>query len=432
MWLLKTETLQAMRDARSAGTAFEPTAEERREFAAAMQEAHASKASDLPRNMQVEGNIAQIDVSGVLTEEPDCFALMFGGGNTTYRSIRKSLSAAESDDSIEQIVLNIDSPGGTVDGLFETLASIEATKKPISVVASQACSAAYAIAAMAGPIQAKTVASEFGSIGVAVALSVSKDRIALTSTEAPNKRPDVTTDDGKAVVVEQLDAVHELFADAIARGRSYAKAEEVAVADVNKDYGRGSVLLAGEAKKRGMIDTLAPQPKRTRKAAPAMSAEQEIEPAANSGTEKISMSLTQEQFKAQHPEIYAAAVAEGTATERKRVNAHLKLGTAYKAMDVAMKAIASGASSQDEEVAADYQVANVNRLEAAARQADSDAAGTAVANAKAGKGAPAGAPGAPAPVAASGSEGADGEDPDLLVAAADIFCGPRDASKGKA
>jgi hypothetical protein len=101
------------------------------------------------------------------------------------------------------------------------------------------------------------------------------------------------------------------------------------------------------------------------------------------------------------------------------VNAHLKIGTAYKAMDVAMKAIAEGKSSQDEEVAADYQTANVNRLEAAARQADSDAAGAVVAKSR-----PArrfrGAPGV-APVASS----EDGEDSDLLVAAADLYTGKK-------
>jgi ClpP class serine protease len=369
MWLLKTETLQAMREARSRG--YEPTAEERIEFAAAMREAHASKTADAPRNMKVAGNVAQIDVRGVLTEEPDCFALLFGGGNTSYRSIRKAVEAAEGDASVEQIVLNIDSPGGTVSGLFETLAALEGARKPISVRASMACSAAFALAAMAGPIQANTVASEFGSIGVACSLSVDDERIDLTSTEAPNKRPNVSTDEGKAVVVEQLDAIHELFADAIARGRSHASAKDIAVSDVNKNYGRGSVLLAGEAKKRGMVDTIASQPKRARKAAPAMSAEIEVVPTAEGGTEK---NMDSTQFKAQHPDLYAAAVAEGAANERKRVNAHLKLGTAYKAMDVAMKAIAEGKSSQDEEVAADYQVANVNRLEAAARQADSDAA----------------------------------------------------------
>ena len=64
-------------------------------------------------------------------------------------------------------MLSIDSPGGTVAGLFETLAALDATGKSIRVRSSAAHSAAYAIAAVAGPIEAVTPVSMFGSIGVA-------------------------------------------------------------------------------------------------------------------------------------------------------------------------------------------------------------------------------------------------------------------------
>jgi ATP-dependent protease ClpP protease subunit len=146
---------------------------------------------------------------------------------------------------------------------------------------------------------------------------------------------------------------------------------------------------------------------------------QPITPRA-AGQETRKKLMTEAELLAQFPAVHASLVAQGAAAERKRVNALLKLGTAYKAMDVANKAIAEGKSSMDEEVFADFQTANVNRLEAAARQADSDAAGAVLASAKAGKGAPAGAHGA-APV----GSGEDGEDSDLLVAVADIFAGKK-------
>lgn len=92
--------------------------------------------------------------------------------------------------------------------------------------------------------------------------------------------------------------------------------------------------------------------------------------------------MTKEELQAQHPATYAAIFdagkTEGEAKERKRVNAHLKMGASHKAMDVATKAIASGASLADEECLADYLSAGKNADAQQARQADSDAAGAIV------------------------------------------------------
>ena len=87
--------------------------------------------------------------------------------------------------------------------------------------------------------------------------------------------------------------------------------------------------------------------------------------------------MTKEELKAQHPEVYSAIAAEGRAEERKRVNAHLKMGDGYAAMDIAQKAIASGAEL-DSELIADYLTAAKSAASRAARQEDSDAAGAIV------------------------------------------------------
>src|SRR5690348_110583 len=127
MWLVTTEVLNRLRAAaRIPGR--EPTLEERREFLAALKEREAPKAAG-PRNLRLAGDVAQINIKGLLTEEPDCFAVMFGDGNTTYASIREALAVADADPAIKSIVLNVDSPGGHVHGLFETLDALAATKK---------------------------------------------------------------------------------------------------------------------------------------------------------------------------------------------------------------------------------------------------------------------------------------------------------------
>lgn len=441
MWLIKPDVLQAMRNARALG--YQPTLEERARFAAQMREAYASKSGEQPENMVFAGSIAQINIEGVLTEKPDCFALLFGGGNTTYESIRKGLALADADPSIKSIVLNIASPGGHVNGLFETFAALDAVTKPISVRSNFAASAAYGLAAVAGPIEATTPAAEFGSIGVAASYFVEEEVIDIASTEAPKKRPDLTTEEGKAVVREELDALHELFAGYIARGRAATTGEDVTIATVNAEFGQGGMFTAGTAKKRGMVDKVAAQPKRTRmgkgadfdgdrsaalapvtiggleiveastkdgrrlvttdgmtwtekleaagkppsqeaNAEPAAPAAVPVETkdasAARGGAADRSKQMNEKELQEQHPELYDAVLNKGATTERKRCVDHIKLGKACKDFAIAHKAIAEGSSVSD--MQADYLAANMNSKAIEDRQVESDEAGKAADGAK--------------------------------------------------
>jgi len=357
-------------------------------------------------NYTVVGNTAEIAVCGVLTEEPDFWSWLLGIDQTCYEDIRDAFALAAADPNVTNVILSVNSPGGYLDGLFETLATEESFQKPVKVVAAQACSAAYALSAMAGPIQASGPASSFGSIGVAITFFVDPEhQVDIASTEAPKKRPDVTTPEGKAIVREELDAYHELFVDAIARGRSNATGKAYTVAQVNADFGRGGVLLTDAAKAAGMIDKA---PKPTKRGSgqaladdteesppmPSVAASTDAAPSAPvskdqpprlTGQTRKTTPMNEEELLAQHPALHASLIAKGAAqgqaTERKRVCAHLKLAKATGARDVAEAAIASGASTMDEDVHAEYLAASLGKRETAARQADSDAAGAALGDA---------------------------------------------------
>jgi ClpP class serine protease len=372
MWLLKDDTVRGMRAAYARATA-----EDRRAFDASIASQPDASA---PRNMKVAGNVAEISIDGVLTEKPDFLAWLFGGANTSYESIRAALASAQADASIKEIVLNVNSPGGNVNGLFETLAAIESTTKPMRVRASQAASAAYAIAASAGKIEAVGPASSFGSIGVATSIYVDDQVVDIASTEAPNKRPDVTTDEGKAVIQAELDAIHELFADAIARGRAAATGnEDIDVEFVNANFGRGGSLLAAEAKKRKMIDSYPKPASRAARGKNATAVTDGGQDTVSENKEIIPMNL--ETLKTQHPEVYAAAFAQGEAAgvtagaaqERDRVSAHLTMGEASGDMKTALAAIADG-SPMTAALQAKYLAAGMNRNAIAARESEGAAA----------------------------------------------------------
>lgn len=239
------------------------TAEQVAQFQAAR--AAEANTSGLPRIAKQAGGTVEVAVTGVLSEAPDFFSTFFGGGNTTYRDIRTALQLADADPSVQDVVLSVSSPGGFVEGLFETLDALAAFSKPIRSQASLACSAAYGIVAMTQSVRASTDASMFGSVGVAVSLLAAEDIIDLTNTASPDKRPDPTTDDGKAVIQAELDAIFQLFAGRIARGRG------TTLKRVTEEFGRGATLVAATAKQRGMIDTVAPPPAPRRRSTSAQS-----------------------------------------------------------------------------------------------------------------------------------------------------------------
>jgi ClpP class serine protease len=367
MWLLCQDTARRIAESRRLG--LRPTDAQLTAFSAL--EAAGASDREIPRNMRVAGNVAEIRVEGVLTKEPDIFAFLFGGGNTTYRSIISALAIAQSDPAIKSVLLYVDSPGGSVDGLFDMLAAIEtfrgsSASKPLSVKAANALSAAYGIAATAGRIDAVNAGSRFGSVGIAASVFLEDDVVDITNTDSPDKRPDVKTEEGKAVIRRELDAIHELFADAIARGRG-TTAEAV-----NEKFGRGATVLAGEAKKRGMIDSIA------KPALRAVGGAQR--PAAEGGAQEgDDKQMDLRTLRASHPDVYEAAVAEGVKSERDRVDAHLTMAEPLGAdgMAIAVAAIRGG-DSMTMTAMARYQVTAMNRGDRNTRQQESDAAAAAV------------------------------------------------------
>lgn len=358
MWLLVAAIRQQIEEAQRSGMV--PAAEQQVDYEARIM---AAASADIPRIMSVAGNNAEIAVTGTLTNRPSFMAFMFGGGNTTYAEIISALAIAEQDDKIEDITLNIDSPGGSVAGLFDALAAIEAAKKPITaVVSNMAASAAFAIAAQADKIIATNRAAMFGSIGIVMNFGIDDGIVTVTSTDAPKKAPDPTTTAGKAAVVEELDALHEIFVDSIAAGRG------TTVEKVNAEFGQGATLLAGEALKRGMIDEVAETPLR-------VVASTDSTTTANSGTKPEASKMDLNTLKAQHADVYAAAVQEGKDQERDRVSAHLTMGEASGDMKTAMGAITEG-SEMTASLQAKYMAAGMNRRDVNDRQDDDNNADT--------------------------------------------------------
>ena len=295
--------------------------------------------------LKITGNVAVIPIRGILTEKPSFWASFYGGGSTSYQDIRADIAEAKGNPFVTSVEYEIESPGGNVSGLFPTLDAMGGLGKPsVAIVGDMATSAAFGIACQADEIHVGGRASQLGSVGVAYDTYVDDKELSLNSTEAPNKRPDLSTKEGQGVVVSHLDDYHVLFAGAIATGRG------TTVKDVNKNYGRGGIVLANEALKAGMIDKiLGPENKQT----------------ANGGEQTEVGSMDLQTLKTEHPVVYAAVVKE----ERGRVNAHLILGKKSGDMDTAIEAIGDGSALTDE-IQAKYLAASMDRQDIDNRTAD--------------------------------------------------------------
>jgi ClpP class serine protease len=348
LWLLEPDTLRRLQDAQQRFN--DPAAVLRWE---AEQSAGAESRDGLPQGLAVSSGIATISVDGVLTKRPDFWAKFFGGSNTTYSSIRNGLAFAANSPDISEIVFSIDSPGGSSEGLIELLDAIAHTRqyggKKMRVRADNAQSAAYGIAAAVGNIEAAGRGATFGSIGTAVSMWVSDNVVTLTNTDSPDKRPDPRTPEGKAVVVKYLDQINHEFVSAIAQGRG------VALAQVSDGYGRGASMTATEARRLGLIDSIATTAPR---AVPS-----------SKGTQSMADRDQETESRA----ALDAAVQRGVTQERDRVLGHLTLGESSGDMSIALEAIRSGAG-MTVELTARYLSASMNRQDRSARQAESNTA----------------------------------------------------------
>ncbi len=209
-----------------------------------------------------QGAVAVVPVNGVIMGKPNIFE-DYGFGIST-QTISRNLRAAIADPDVKAVVLDIDSPGGTVSGVPELAAEIMALRgsKPIVAQANfMAASAAYWIASAADEIVASPSAL-VGSIGVyllhmdyskALELAGIKPTFMSAGEHKTEGNPyEPLTDEAKQGLQAEVDAVYASFVRDVAMGRG------ASIATVKADYGKGRVLMANEAKRVGMIDKVRP------------------------------------------------------------------------------------------------------------------------------------------------------------------------------
>lgn len=206
------------------------------------------------------GDVAIIPITGIIRPSADFYTEYMGA--TSLKAVEAQLAAAIADPQVRQVVLYVNSPGGSATGNYELAQAIYNARsvKPITAfVEGMGASAAYWNASAAGKIVASPSAF-VGSVGVIYvhlswAEALKKFGVEATIVTHGARKGDAhpcrsLSGDSLAAVQKQVSDIGAQFDAAVARGRS------VTVDHVRANFGQGQVFLAEEAKSRGMIDAV--------------------------------------------------------------------------------------------------------------------------------------------------------------------------------
>lgn len=213
---------------------------------------------DNTRYVSMRDGVAVIAIRGVIFRYANLFTELSGG--TATGILARDIQTALDNPYVHGIVLDIDSPGGDASGINELGELIRAarTKKTVKAYGAAAvASAAYWLASAADELIVDATA-QVGSIGVVMSYLDTSERdkksdvrrVEIVSSQSPDKRVDPATDEGRAKVQSTVDALADVFVNAVAINRG------VSVDTVLSDFGRGGVLIGAAAVKAGMADRL--------------------------------------------------------------------------------------------------------------------------------------------------------------------------------
>lgn len=206
---------------------------------------------DNTRTVETRDGVAVIPVTGPIFRYADLFTEISGA--TSIASLATDFTTALADSSVQSIVFSIDSPGGEVNGTNELSQMIYDARgvKPITAYVSHlAASAAYWIASACDDIVCDPTAI-LGNIGVVATYRNAKTNgVEFVSSNARKKRPNPATESGHAIIQAEIDAIEQVFINAVARNRGKT-ADQVVT-----DFDEGNVFVGQKAVNVGLADRL--------------------------------------------------------------------------------------------------------------------------------------------------------------------------------
>lgn len=208
-------------------------------------------------NIGVSGGVATIGLYGTISQR---VGLLTGSGGTSTEEFGRTLQAAMDDPDISAVVVDIDSPGGSVYGvqeLSDRIYSMRGKKPLISVSNSEAFSAAYWLASAFDKLYV-TPSGQVGSVGVIAthadeSAAIEREGVKYTFVtagkyKAEGNSTEPLSEEAHGRLQQIVDTYYSTFVGHVARNRG------VTPKQVEESYGQGRTFTASEALSRGMVD----------------------------------------------------------------------------------------------------------------------------------------------------------------------------------
>ncbi len=216
--------------------------------------------ADEPPYYDVRDSVAVIPITGPLTKKRTFWSFLFGG--SSYAEIARTVAAAAEDPEVAGIVLDIDSPGGTVSGVEAAGDAIYAARgqKPIAAFANgMMASAAYWLGSAADTVIAEKTA-EVGSIGVLMvhydfSVALANDGVKISYLTAGRYKAlgnpaEPLSREARDVFQAELDHIYGIFTATVARNRGVSRERVLA------DMADGRIFIGTQAADAGLVDAV--------------------------------------------------------------------------------------------------------------------------------------------------------------------------------
>jgi len=259
---------------------------------------------------EIRDGVAIIPVYGVLARRMNMI-IAFSGG-TSLELLRRDIADALINPEVSGILLDIDSPGGTIDGTKETADLIfnSRSQKPIVAYAeSLMASAALWIGTAAETVVISETAMA-GSIGIAIThydYSVQDAQRGIKRTViSAGKYKRIASDEkplskeGKAYLQDITDTYYSLFINAVALNRN------TEIETVLEDMADGRDFIGQQALEAGLVDRIGNMEEALKLVKLQINGE-------NTGNINIQedIHMNMQEFQTKYPDLYNQAVALG-------------------------------------------------------------------------------------------------------------------------
>jgi len=210
--------------------------------------------------LRIIDGVGIIPITGPITKRSSFFSFLFGG--CSINRLTEAMMEALADPAVKAILLDVDSPGGTVAGTeaFGDLVYEARSEKPIVAFANgMMASAAYWVGSGANQVVAERTA-DVGSIGVLMVhhdwskedemMGLKRTILSAGKYKALGNDAEPLSDLARDTFQAELDYIYTLFVDTVARNRG-TDADTVL-----KEMADGRIFIGEQAVEAGLADSV--------------------------------------------------------------------------------------------------------------------------------------------------------------------------------